>query len=57
MKPEFHAEYNPDIIYFLPAICWMRVETEDSNPIGSVLQIHWLSMTAQWLWESNQNEK
>lgn len=50
MKPEFHAEYNPDIIYFLPAICWMRVEFEDGKPAGSVLQLHWLNFTAQWLW-------
>lgn len=50
MKPEFSAEYNPDIIYFIPTVCWMRVETEDGKPAGTVLQLHWLSFTAQCFW-------
>jgi len=51
MKPQFHAEYNPDIFHVLPALCWMRVETEDGKPAGTVIQILWMNFTGQWLWE------
>lgn len=49
--PEFHAEYNPDIFYLVPTLCWMRVEDEAGKPAGMVLQILWLNFTAQWLFD------
>lgn len=51
MKPQFHAEYNPDIFYPLPAVCLMRVEYEDGKSAGTVIQILFLNFTAQWLWD------
>ena len=50
MKAEFHAEFNPDMIYFLPTICWARLEDETGKPAGSVLQFHFLNLSAQFLW-------
>lgn len=49
--PSFHAEYNPDLFYFLPAVCWMRAEFEDGKPAGTVLQFLFLNFTAQWHWD------
>lgn len=51
MRPQFSAEHNPDVIHVLPVLCWMRMETEDGRPAGTLLQIAWLTLTAQWLWD------
>lgn len=51
MMPSTHAEWNPDILHFLPAICWMRVEDEAGRHMGCVLQFLWLHFTLQLHWD------
>lgn len=49
-KPEFHAEYHPDIFYFIPTFCLMKLEDENEKPAGCALQFHLFGICLQWYW-------
>lgn len=54
-KPEFHAEYNPTIFYFIPTICWMELEDEAGKHFGHTVQIHFFGISLQWFWEADKD--
>lgn len=50
-KPEFGAEFNPDLVHLLPAVFVMRAEYEETGEsAGLMLGFSWLCVTLSVVW-------